>query len=152
MSRRGHLDWQPGLSVSDFRGVYRISLREYERFASRAFAEHLFEQGAELEWRGSSPDARYLVQIRGATLAVAIDGSSTSVELGSLLDDFAGHRVMALGRDQLLTVYALPERDGAVALTEPGYIFGFRYRPDAREAWEVSVALVLFEVDMIGRR
>lgn len=152
MGRRGYLDWRPGLTTHDLQGVFRLSLRQYERFASEAFADQSFEGDGAVEWLASSPDGRYVALIRGTTLAATIDGASTSVDVGSLLGGFGGYRVMVVGRAETLTMFALPENDGVVAITEPGYVFSFRSHPGAREAWEVSVARVLLDVNVLVRK
>jgi hypothetical protein len=152
MSRRGYLDWQPGLTAGDFQGVFRLSLRHYERVASEAFADHSFDEHAAVEWQASSPDRRYAALIHGPTLAATIDSGSTRIDVGSLIDGFGGYRVLTLGRADTLIVLALPEKDGVVAILEPSYMFSFRYQPDAREAWAVSVARVLLDVDVLSVR
>jgi hypothetical protein len=97
-----------------------------------------------VDWFAVTPDQRHAALLSETKLAVAIDGASTGIELGSLLGTgVAGQRMMMLVRDDELTVFALPELGGAVTANEPGYLFSFRHRPGAADPWEVSVARVV---------
>jgi hypothetical protein len=97
-----------------------------------------------VDWFAITPDRQYTALLSETKLAVAIDGASTGIELGSLLGSgLGGLRMMMLARDGELTVFALPELGGAVAANEPGYLFSFRHQPGAREPWAISVARVV---------
>ncbi len=104
------------------------------------------QRGA-VDWLAITPDGRHAALVSGTKLAVAIDGASTGVELGSLLGaSLGGTRLMMLVRDEELTVFALPELGGAVSANEPGYLLSFRSRPGAREPWEIGVARVIIKM------
>jgi hypothetical protein len=97
-----------------------------------------------VDWLAITPDQRYAALVSETKLAVAIDGASTGIELGSLIgSNIAGQRVMMIVRDDELTVFVLPELGGVVTANEPGYLFAFRHHPGAAEAWDVSVARVV---------
>lgn len=97
-----------------------------------------------VDWFAITPDRKYAALLSESKLAVAIDGASTGIELGSLIGSgLAGYRVMMLVRDAELTLFALPELGGVVAANEAGYLFAFRHQPGAREPWQISVARVV---------
>lgn len=97
-----------------------------------------------VDWFAITPDRRHAALLSKTKLAVVIDGSSTGIDIGSLIGSgLAGHRLMMVVRNEELTVFALPEFGGVVSANEPGYLFAFRHQPGAREPWEVSVARVV---------
>jgi hypothetical protein len=97
-----------------------------------------------VDWFAISPDRRHAALLSKTKLAVAIDGASTGIDIGTLVGSgLAGLRLMMVVRDDELTVFALPEFGGVVNANEPGYLFAFRYQPGKRETWEVSVARVV---------
>lgn len=100
-----------------------------------------------VDWFAITPDGRHAALVSGTKLAVAIDGASTGIELGSLIGSgLAGHRALMLVRGDELTVFTLPELGGVVSANEPGYVFSFRHQPGAREAWQISVARVVVKI------
>ena len=108
-----------------------------------------------VDWFATSPDRRWTALLSDTKLAVAVDGASTGIELGSLLGLGGGlsggvggglgggYQFMMLPRDGELTVFALPELGGSVAVNEPGYLVSFRYQAGSREPWDISVARVV---------
>ncbi|MFO7564357.1 MAG: hypothetical protein R6X02_17045 [Enhygromyxa sp.] len=97
-----------------------------------------------VDWFAITPDRRHAALLTKTKLAVAIDGASTGIDVGSLTGTgLAGHRIMMIVRDSELTVFALPEFGGVVSANEPGYLFAFRHHPGKREPWEISVARVV---------
>jgi hypothetical protein len=100
--------------------------------------------GGAVDWFASSPDRRKAALLSGTRLAVAFNGASTGIDVGSLLGtSLGGYRLLMVERDGELTVFALPELGGAVSAHEPGYLFAFRHRAGGREPWEISVARVV---------
>ena len=99
----------------------------------------------QIDWLARSAEGRHAALISGSTLAVVVDGASAAVDLGRLLGADAGdsghHFVMNVSEDEL-TVFALPEIGGAVTAFETGYLVSFRFRPGAREAWDITVARI----------
>jgi len=100
-----------------------------------------------VDWLAVSSDHQWAAARSGSKLSVVVGAASTGIEMGSLLGkDAAGYHMIMLVEDGELTVFALPRfgaaLDAAIAANEPGYVFGFRPQPGAREAWEVSVARV----------
>jgi hypothetical protein len=101
------------------------------------------ELSGTVDWFAATPDRRWAALLSDTKLAVAIDGASTGVDLGSLLGGAVrGYRFMMLVEGEELTVFALPEMGGAVTAYEAGYVLSFRHREGARRPWEISVARV----------
>ncbi|MFO7568042.1 MAG: hypothetical protein R6X02_35700 [Enhygromyxa sp.] len=101
-----------------------------------------------VDWFATSSDRRWAALLTGTKLAVAVDGASTGIDVGSLLGAgrVGGYKLIMLPRDGELSVFALPELGGSVSANEPGYLFSFRYQPGAREAWDISVARVVITI------
>lgn len=100
-----------------------------------------------VEWFSSTPDRKRAALVSGTRLAVAVDGASTGIDLGSLLGaGLGGYHTMMLARGEELSVFVLPELGGAVTANATGYLFSFRYNPGAREPWAISVARVVVTV------
>jgi hypothetical protein len=96
-----------------------------------------------VDWFSMTPDFRWAAIVSKTKLAVATQQASTGIDVGSLLGaGLGGYQFMMVARDDELTVFALPEIGGAVTAHEPGYLFSFRYRPDSRAPWAISVARV----------
>jgi hypothetical protein len=96
-----------------------------------------------VDWLAITPDSRHAALLSGTKLAVAIDGASTGIDLGSLLGgSVGGYQVGMLVRDEELTVYVLPELGGVVTASEPGYLLAVEHHPGGREPWVISVARV----------
>jgi hypothetical protein len=97
-----------------------------------------------VDWFAVTPDRRHAALLSESKLAVAMDGASTGIELGSLLGGgLEGYRVMMIVREDELTVFTLPELGGVVTANEPGYLFAFRHQPGGRVPWQISVARVV---------
>jgi hypothetical protein len=97
-----------------------------------------------VDWFAITPDRRHAALLSKTKLAIAIDGATTGIDIGTLIGSgLAGQRLMMVVRDDELTVFALPEFGGAVSANEPGYLFAFRHQPGRREPWDVSVARVV---------
>lgn len=96
-----------------------------------------------VDWFAVARDRRHAALLSKTKLAVAIDGASTGIDVGSLLGTgLGGYHIMMIVRDGELTVFALPELGRVVTANEPGYLFAFVHQPGKREAWDVSVARV----------
>jgi hypothetical protein len=99
-----------------------------------------------VDWFAITPDHRHAALLSGTKLAVAMDGATTGIELGSLIGGgLEGYRVMMLVRDDEMTVFTLPELGGMVSANEPGYLFTFRHQPG--KTWQVSVARVVVSLN-----
>ena len=75
--------------------------------------------------------------------AIAFGGASAGVETGALLGGDLGayDLTLSVAQDEI-SVFALPQVGGSVTAFEPGFLFSFRYRPGAREPWDITVARI----------
>jgi hypothetical protein len=100
-----------------------------------------------VDWFAITPDHKSAALLSGTKLGVVIDGASTGIDIASLVGgSLGGYQVMMIVHDGELTVFTLPELGGVVTADEPGFVFSFRRRADAREPWDVSVARVAIKI------
>jgi hypothetical protein len=129
----------------DLRGLAIVALDEAGN-VSLASGQGRTTDGT-VDWLAVSQDHRYAALLSETRLAVAIDGATTGIDIGSLIGSSVdGYQVLMLVRETELTVFVLPALGGVVTANQPGYLFEFRHTPTAREPWAVSVARIAIKL------
>ncbi|PRQ04358.1 hypothetical protein ENSA5_08360 [Enhygromyxa salina] len=101
------------------------------------------ELGGTVDWFAATADRSHGALLSGTKLAVVVGQASAGIDLSTLLGGaVGGFRFMMLADEGELSVFALPQVGGAVTAYEPGFLFSFRHRPGARQAWDITVARV----------